>query len=548
MADTKKWIPIALIVAGLCAYANSFGGPFIFDDIASIRNNPHLRKLSHAFTAPAQTTVAGRPVLALSLAINYALGGLNVWGYHAFNLAVHIGNALLLLGIVRRTSAVNGVPEGRSGLAAAVALLWLVHPLATGSVTYIIQRAESLMALFYLLTLYSAIRGWNVMAVVACALGMATKETMATAPLMVGLYDWVFGGQPWRETRRRRWRLYAGLGATWLVLAVLVAQGARTQSVGFGLENVSAWDYARTQFGVVLHYLRLAMWPHPLVLDYFWPIAKTSREWVPAAMAMAILLGAIVWALRRRSWIGFCGAWFLVILLPSSSIVPVVTEVAAEHRTYLAVLGIIVPVTVALVRWTRTTIPVVVIAGVLGVLTFARNADYRTEVSIWADTVAKRPNNPRAHNNLGNALLAEGKPQDAIAHFREALQLEPNFAIAHNNYGNALKSLGQTEDAIAHFTEAIRLKPGSAEAHVNVGIVLAEQGKLDEAFGHLTEAVRLEPASANAHYNLGVILARQGKATEALRHFETAIRFNPDYQLARDALADLRARLAAAGR
>ena len=235
----QRFMPLVLIVAGLLAYHNSFTGPFIFDDRLSIQENPtirHLWPISQPLSPPhaGAATVGGRPVINLSLAINYALGGLDVRGYHALNLGVHILAGLTLFGVVRRTLLQPRLRE-RFGavaneLALAVAVLWTVHPLQTESVTYIVQRAESIMGLFYLLTLYCFIRGaespwprvWYGLCLSACALGMASKQVMASVPLLVMLYDRAFVSRSFREAWRRRWPLYLALASTWILLGYLV--------------------------------------------------------------------------------------------------------------------------------------------------------------------------------------------------------------------------------------------------------------------------------------------------------------------------------------
>ena len=189
--------PTVLTALAAAAWANSLSAPFIFDDRPAILANPHIRQLwplSRALTAPPRSILAGRPVASLTLAINYALGELDVRGYHAFNLALHVLSALILLGIVRRTLARSArLVSAARPLALVTAAIWLVHPLQTDAVTYVTQRTELLMGLFYLLTLYAAIRAgegswpWQTASVVSCALGMASKEVVITAPLMVML-------------------------------------------------------------------------------------------------------------------------------------------------------------------------------------------------------------------------------------------------------------------------------------------------------------------------------------------------------------------------
>src|SRR5271166_1611891 len=189
---------VAIAAAAVAAYAGTFSVPLLFDDESSIAGNPTLRHLASAFWPPGDRTVTGRPFLNLSLAFNYAVGGTAVWSYHALNLAIHILAGLALFGIARRTLALRGVASGAAA-AFSVAFLWTLHPIQSEAVTYIVQRAESLMGLFYLLTLYCFIRGagaggwsrllWYGASVGSCLLGMATKEVMASAPLVVFLYD-----------------------------------------------------------------------------------------------------------------------------------------------------------------------------------------------------------------------------------------------------------------------------------------------------------------------------------------------------------------------
>jgi hypothetical protein len=297
--------------------------------------------------------VAGRPVVNASFALNYALNGLDVGGYHAWNIAVHLGCALALFGIVHRTlrggnlvSRFNGKP---ADLAFAVALLWALHPLNTEAVDYLTQRTETMMALFYLSTLYASIRsadasawrGWPIVAVLCCALGMGSKESMVTAPLMVVLYDRVFVYRSIAQAVRSRAPLYAGLAATWLVLAAVLWSGPRIHSAGFSTD-VSPWTYLLNQAAMITRYLWLAVWPRALVANYGWPRPLTLADVWPQALFLLALAGATVVALRRSPPIGFLGAWFFVTLAPTSSVIPIATEVGAERRMYLPLIPIVV--------------------------------------------------------------------------------------------------------------------------------------------------------------------------------------------------------------
>ena len=536
--------PALLTALAAAAWANSLSAPFIFDDRPAILGNPHIRQLwplSRALSAPPRSILGGRPVPGLTLAINYALGELDVRGYHAFNLALHVLSALILLGIVRRTLARSArLVSAARPLALVAAAIWLVHPLQTDAVTYVTQRTELLMGLFYLLTLYAAIRAaegsrswpWQTASVVSCALGMASKEVMITAPLMVMLYDRVFLYPSLAEARRRRWPLYAGLMTTWAVLATLLMlspphhllvliPGGHASVLERGM---TPWEYLRTQVGVIARYLGLALWPHPLCLDHGLWVARTAGEVLPGGLVVAGLVGGTAWALRRHPGTGFLGAWFLVVLAPTSSVVPVVTEVMAERRMHLPLAAVAVAAVLggyaavgALVRSDsrraalRVSLALAVIAT-LTALTARRNVDYGSEVSIWSDAAEKRPWNPRAHNNLGNALLRAGDLDGAFAQYAEAIRLEPDYAEAHYNLGNAFLRKGRPTDAAASYAAALRIDPELAPAHYNLGNVQLAEGRFEEAIAHFGEVLRIDPDFEYARTNLRVARERLAAA------------------------------------
>ena len=548
-----------IVVAGLAAYANSFSGPFIYDDPASISNNPTIRQLwsiGRVLSPPRNgETVSGRPLLNLSFAIDYAIGGTNSRGYHVTNLAIHLLNGLLLLGILRRTFCQPLLrvrfEKASLELSLAIALLWVLHPLQTESVTYIVQRAESLAALFYLVVLYGVIRGmearqavgWYALAVVACFLGVATKEIVATAPLLVLLYDRTLVSGTFRESLRRRWGLYCGLTASWMLLAGLVwwtgFLGRRRE-----MRTVDAWSYARSQPGVILHYLRLSLWPHPLCLSYEWPVAKTLGTILPAGLAVGTLVALTLWGLARRSAAAILGASMFLILAPTSSIVPL-NQLAFEHRMYLPLAAVVTMLVAGGYLAGRDAIRrgwlpgratsvagvclVTLAAVVLGLLTYHRNVAYQSPLSIWEDTVEKVPDNPSAHNNLGLTLANSGNLAEAVKHYEEAIRLKPDHALARNNLGNALVKLGRPAEAIEHYRETLRLRPDYANAHVNLGNVLANTGRLAEAIEHYQEGLRLQPDDPFAHSNLGLTLAQAGRVAEAIEHYQEALRLKPDY-------------------
>jgi tetratricopeptide (TPR) repeat protein len=499
---------VVLIALGLAAYRGSFDGPFIFDDRPAIVDNTTIRAFDNVWNPPAGSTVSGRPIANLSFALNYANApatDANVSSYHAVNLLLHIASALLVFGIARRVADVR--------LAFAIAAIWIVHPLTTGAVTYIVQRVESLMSFFYLLTLYCAIRGWTAAAIGACALGMGTKEAMASAPIAVWLWDVVFASAPWNPFRNRRRRtLYVGLAATWIVLALaILSPGAQSGTVLQSITRsgaVEGWTpltYLWTQAGVIVHYLRLAIFPSPLVFDYYdWPQAQSPADVWPALLFVVGLFAATIIGLIKRHPLGFLGACFFLILAPTSSLFPVSTEIAAEHRMYLPLLAVIAVVTSTAFALLRTRVAfaavalvVIVAAGVYA--TDVRNADYDSEQRIWADTVAKRPANVRARINYGITLMREQRYAEAESQMRSAIAGSADrltLAQAHLQLGSALLAQQKFDEGVAHMERALELDASIKEADVILGQAYSDRGAVAMALFYLRRAISRIPDNA----------------------------------------------------
>ena len=551
---SRSWIfPAILVVAVVLAYANSLATPFLFDDLGAVQHNESIRQWSTALNPPADgSTTTGRPLVNLSFALNHALQGDTPWGYHALNVLIHAAATLLLFGVMRRTlGMMNGgvgrglppTPSRLSGVkpdlpAFTIALLWAVHPLQTESVTCIAQRTESLCGLFYLAVFYGFVRGtssaaparWLALSVSACLAGMATKEVAATAPLLVLLYDRTFTAGSFAAAWRQRRGYYAALAATWLLLSWLVfgRGGSRGIAAGFGL-GISWWEYLLKQSEALVLYLKLSVWPHPLVLDYGTAVVHSFAEvWWQGPVVLALLAGT-VWALIRRPVPGFAGAWFFVILAPSSSVVPLVTQTMAEHRMYLPLAAVLALAVSAIWRrlGPRAWLPLGAVAVLFTGLTVARNHDYREGLTIWADTVAKCPQSGRAHINLGVELRQAGRRPEALAHFARAIELNGESVISgHYHSGSTLLELGRVADAIRHLETALQLAPAHVDARFTLANALVAAGRAGESLAHYQQAIALMPA-ADAHANLGVALAQLGRDEEAVTQFTTALQLDP---------------------
>jgi protein O-mannosyl-transferase len=548
-----------LAMTAIACYYNSFWDSFVFDDAYWIVANTSIRKLWPIWQVlmPTKELLArGRPVINLTLAVNHALGGMNVWGYHAVNLALHVFAAWTLFGVVRRTLILPRL-HVRFGsvatpLALGVALLWMIHPLQTESVTYIIQRTEVLVGLFYLLSLYCVIRGatstkptlWYVVAAIACLLGMGTKELMVTAPVVILLYDRTFLAGTFREAWRRRWGVYLAMTLTWgVVAALLISSNFYDGTTGFAVQRFTWWSYLLTQPGVIAHYIRLAFWPSGLCFDYGWRPPQHASEILLPGIFVVGLLALTAWALVKRPAWGFLGAWFFVILSPTSSFVPI-QDAAFEHRMYLSLAAIVAGMVVggwiagqwlATRRAIHTSVllasggALVVLVGVLfAIQTLHRNTDYESEEKIWQDTVAKAPGNERAHGNLAWALVARGLIDEGIAEYQTALELRPTFDVVHNDLGLALAKRGRFDEAIVHHRKALEVDPDSPGGHNGLALALAGRGQLDEAIVHYKRAIELNPDFAEAYYNLGSVLAGRRQFDEAIAMYEHAVQINPN--------------------
>ena len=532
---------VILFVAVLAAYANTFSVPFVFDDVAAITQNPSIEKFSTAFSPPPDLSVTGRPLVNLSLAINHAISGEAVWSYHVLNLALHVASALLLFGLVRRTLSGLTLSDPVAP-AFATTLLWAVHPLQTGAVTYVMQRSELLVSLCCLLTLYCFVRSrncsararWEVASVLACALGMTAKEVMATAPLLVLLYDRTFVAGSFRAALGARRAYYAAISATWLVLAWLVLGTAgRGASAGFSAGVVWS-DYGLRQVYAVALYLRLIVCPFPLVFDYGDTLVTAPAIFLASGLIVTALVIASLIALRVRPVLGFLAVAFLLLVAPSSSVVPIATQTIAEHRVYLALAAPVALLVLGLFRWLPgRALPVCLIFALgLSALTFARNADYRSPVTLWRDTVVRRPNNPRAHYNLAASLAAAGNNTAAMTELDATLRLDPGHAPAHHKLGALLFGSGRASEALPHLEAAVRLAP-TAGAHYDLGNALVQLNRIADAVAHYTESIRLDPDHAIVHYNLGTALAQLGRYPEALAQFDAAVRLDPQDASAR---------------
>lgn len=443
-----SWVVAAgLAFAAFLAYANSFRGVFVMDDIADILQNPAIRSLDtpvaamfHGHKLPA------RALPYLTFALDYSLWGTDPFGYHVTNLVIHIVATIALFDLALVTLTSPRVRE-RFGslavpLAAGIALLWAVHPLQTQSVTYVYQRIESLNGMFCLIALATFARavfggwsrGWLGVSFASTAAAMLCKENAIALPFLMLTYDWCFVAGDLRDIRSR-WRWYAAVAATWLLLALQIA--AQAGSYGeFSEQTHTAVEYALTQPGVILRYLRMTFWPFGQQIHYNWPIARQPSEWLPHLLVLAVpIVITLVGFWRRAPW-SWLGMAFFLALGPTSSFMPVRSPIG-EQRMYLPLAAVLAAVLLGITAILQRLSPArseqdrpvwpwllaacaLAWAVWLGSLTHRRNELYRDLPLFWAEHLTQDPMNFTACDQMSQLAAINNDPEGALSYARRA--------------------------------------------------------------------------------------------------------------------------------
>ncbi len=573
------WLaPLAILATVLLAYSTSLDGQFIFDDQPAILENPHVRSLWpiwNALGAPSDTAPAGRPLVCLTLAIDYAISGYHVWSYHVTNGLIHLAAALALYGLLRRTlklsywTASATVParaETRDGSAArasterappaeafalAVTLLWCAHPLHTESITYISSRTEALAGLFVLLTISAAIQAatappavatrWTLTAIASGALGVASKESAILVGLVFWLYDRTFLAGSFLGALRRRALLYVGLAANGILLALLLATKPRSLSVTFDYALIPWHDYLFTQFGVIVYYLRMALWPYPLLIDYDgWPIARSLLPVLPQFLLLAALGVGTLAALARRHWLGVVGAFFFIMLGPSSSFVPLITEIGADRRMYLPLISVAIALcaigrallaraswsSAAARRWAGAAV-VLLPTLALAATTAVRNRDFAQPEKLWRELIERLPGTQRGRIALALLKLDQGRLQEGEQLLRAALELESRHTVALQNLGVALGKQARWADAAQTYQRLVELLPQNARARADLGLCLTQAGRPAEAVVALEAAQQLDARLPGLDARLAQAYSAAGQPQKAVQSYAAALAAEP---------------------
>lgn len=444
-----------LIVAVVFAiYLPGLNGPFVFDDVPGIVENQAVASTNSPLdaltvTGPTDTAAYGRPLVSLLWWTQYQLGDGNPAVFHGVSLLLHMANCMLVLMLLKKL-----LPDNLQGFAGLIGFLWAVHPLPSEAVLYASQQTELLVSLMILSTLNAALGGHKITAIICCILGMFCKELMVVTPLLVYLGMSLGMGKPYLQTLKKHKRFHASLWVSCLIVVALMMLYPRTQSTG-NIDGWNNWNYLLTQTQSLNHYIVQTIKPTKLAIDLWFPRAQSIGDIWPYSIGILCILATFMMCVIARQRIGFWLACFFCILAPTSSFIPITTELAAERRMYLPMLGLLVFFVYILhhamqklnrpnvTRW-------LLLLGciVMPCLTFQRAGLYQSQITLYEDTVAKFPENRRAVRNLGSWYYEHKQFDKALAMYNRVLEKWPNTPSVQMDRAIVWDKLGQSDQAI----------------------------------------------------------------------------------------------------
>ncbi len=558
------------ILVGFMIYSNTLRSPFVMDDLGAIQNNPYIRMEQISARNIADAAVGygkNRPVAMVSFALNYYFGQYNVVGYHLVNIVVHITTGILLFFFVKLTLTISNQqtnaarksdPITLTTLSFFTALLWLVNPVQTQSVTYIVQRMNSMGAMFYILALWlyakgriaqqlsgrdAAARsryylGWFAGCFLSGILALGSKESTALLPVFIFLYEWYFFQDLDKKWFKRQLKYLAAIGILVGVVAGLYLGFDPAEKIknlrDYELGEFTMGQRLLTQTRVVVYYLSLIFYPNPsrLNLDHDFSLSYSLFNPFTTSLSIIIIVGLVVLGLclaKKQRLISFCIFWFLGNLVIESSVIPL--AIIFEHRLYLPSMLVFLLTVILFYRAVKPAWLTVVMACTLVVLcsywTYERNKTWQDEFTLWTDCVRKSPHKARPYTNLGKVLTDQKRYDEALLNFKKAIQIKPNFVEANFNLGRLYEQMDEKDRAIAQYRKSIRINPNYVDAYNNLGALLLSQDKTDEAIEQFRTALQISPDFAKAHNNLGLALSKSGKLDAAMEQYNIALKLDP---------------------
>ncbi len=562
-----------LAIIGFTIYSRTFAVPFIFDDHTNIVENPHIMMQSFRLADIQNITngpSASRPVAMFTIALNFFFHRYDLPGYHLFNLLIHIITAWLVFLLTRHTLRLCQIEATLPVFLAAT--LWLVHPLHTQSVTYIIQRMNSLAALFSLLGIIAYIKGrlmlradprrplsaflWFTILAVSGLLALLSKPNAATLPLLLFFYEWFFfqNVSPAWFKKNTSWLIAVIVLFLFIALIYLGLRPVNTVLADYQTQPFTLLQRLLTEPRVILYYLSLLLFPQPerLTLCYDFPLSSSLATPANTSLALVtlfLLTATAFLAARRHRLPAFALLWFLINLAIESSFIG--RAIIFEHRTYLPSVFIIMAAMQIWMRHIRPEGMAVRIALLVIILccygSYERNQTWRTALSFWQDAVNKAPEKAAPRSGLATAYMDLGRYEKAIICHQEALSLlsqgqetvYPEIAAIYDNLGMALEMQGHSDQSLQYCRHALALRkkrfgphhPETAESYNNLGVAYSNRGDQQEAIRLLQKSLAIYRASlgtnhqqtAEVYNNLGLTHRKKGNLTQAMRYHKKAL-------------------------
>lgn len=544
--ENHRFVLLIIIVLGFLIYSNTFHSAFHMDDEDSIVKNITIRHLWDLRTI--WSFAPTRFVTYFTFALNYCLGGLDVFGFHLVNFCLHVLSAAVLWRLALFTWTAPSVRAGSphpygQAMAAITALIFVCHPLQTGAVTYIAQRGTCLAGFFYLTAMLfyalSIPAGKNRSLFYGISLGASvlsffSKEYSITLPFAIVCYDQIFlkDLKEKKLDKIKRILPYFLLGLT-IPFACITNSSFNVRSLGFSGQSATQLTmpyYLATQFRVLITYFRLLLVPLGQNFLYDYRISRTFFEpGVCLGMATVIALLTIAWrSLNKYPVVSFGIFFFIITLIPESSIFPI-PDVIFEHRLYLPIAGFSFFLTAALFELKnkeRVLRVLCVVVMIFSVLAYSRNRVWGSELSLWTDNVRKSPGKAGAYLARGVAYNNNGQSDLAIRDFDRAIFLQPNYVRAYNNRAVAYQMNGDLRHAIDDYDKVISINPNFVTAYSNRGAAYQQLGETDKALSDYTSAIGIDPTYESAYGNRAVLYNLMGKPNDALSDVNKAISIN----------------------
>jgi Tfp pilus assembly protein PilF len=567
---TKESLLLLLLaVCTFLVYSRSIKGPFVFDDIDNIQANPHIHitepTLNKMINAGFKGPSSHRPVANMSFALNYYFDRYNTEGYHFINIMIHISTGVILFYLIKVTLLILSAPDLKAGseknvltedrgeavcnftaqgISASLrspsrasadivfisffsAFIWLVHPLQTQTVSYIVQRMNGMAAMFYILSLLLYIKArvehdkWKKLllfsgCMISGILSLGSKEIAATLPFFIFLYEWYFFQDVKLNWLKRNavYLLCLSFVIGFLVLFFLGGHPIEKILSSYKYRDFTLHQRILTEFRVVIYYISLIIFPHPkrLNLLHDFTLSNSFIDPPTTLLSFIAILGAVaaaIWLARKERLLSFCILWFIGNLVIESSVINL--EIIFEHRLYLPSMFIILIFVMLVFRFARSKqkggVFLLAVAITFSVWTYQRNIVWSDDVLLWKDCVVKAPHKSRQHYNLGVVLARKGDLNKAIEEYRAALKIKPDYVDAYYNLGNAFIRKGDAGAAIHNYRMALQNNPDFYKAYYNIAKILYGQGKIDEAIENYQKALAINNETPQTLYNLSWIYA-----------------------------------------